>query len=339
MLIFSALRNNFSRSLLTDLPKRTENDTIFEYFVASTGEWRHWASQVEEFIYPDDRIIEYASILVPNIDNIRTAYLIRIVADQRKPVLLIGEQGTAKTVMIKKFMATYNAEEHMIKTCNFSSATTPNMFQQIIESYVEKRVGLTYGPPGQRRMTVFVDDVNMPVINEWGDQITNEIFRQLIEQKGFYSLDGRPGDFMTVMDLQFLAAMIHPGGGRNDIPNRLKRKFCIFNCTMPSDTSMDKIFSAIARGYFSFSRFNDTIVYFVPKLIELTRVLWQRTKIKMLPTPAKFHYVFNLRDLSRIWEGILKGKTCIDLQQCVNVPYRQQNPIIIDSATTRVRKH
>lgn len=37
----------------------------------------------------------------------------------------------------------------------------------------------------------------------------------------------------------------------------------------------------------------------------MTITLWNKIQAKMLPTPAKFHYLFNMRELSKVFQGII----------------------------------
>ena len=83
---------------------------------------------MQEYTYPKDSIPEYVSILVPNVDSVRSTFFINTIAKQRKAVLLIGEQGTAKTVMFKGYASQYDPEKHLFKSFNFS-ASTPTLFQ------------------------------------------------------------------------------------------------------------------------------------------------------------------------------------------------------------------
>lgn len=66
--------------------------------------------------------------------------------------------------------------------------------------------------------------------------------------RGLLQLFSIRGDFKTIVGLQYIGAMNHPGGGRNDIPNRLKSKFFSLNMILPSLTSVDNIYGAMIKS-------------------------------------------------------------------------------------------
>jgi dynein heavy chain len=50
-------------------------------------------------------------------------------------------------------------------------ATTDSAGQGSIEVDLEKRGGKVFGPPNGKKMCVFLDDLSMPEVNTWGDQV------------------------------------------------------------------------------------------------------------------------------------------------------------------------
>lgn len=106
-----------------------------------------------------------------------------------------------------------------------------------------------------------MDDLSMPEKNGWGDQPTLELVRQLVETSGFCFLDkDKRGDLKIIEDLQYIAAMGHPGGGRQDIPNRLKRHFFVFNMILPSSQAINEIYGQMMLGRCALSIRNNQVM-------------------------------------------------------------------------------
>lgn len=58
---------------------------------------------------------------------------------------------------------------------------------------------------------------------------------------------------------RFVAAMVMPGAGRNDIPNRLKRQFAIFHVPPPSEAAINDIFGSLMAGRFNPGTFSPKV--------------------------------------------------------------------------------
>jgi dynein heavy chain len=180
-----------------------------------------------------------------------------------------------------------------------------------IEGEVQKHQTRVYRPIGNKEMLCFLDDFSMPKINNWGDQETLEIVRLVVEQRGLYTLNPEEaGSFNKFEKLKYCAAMRHPIGGRNSIPDRMMRHFFCLNMTPPSMRSVQNIYGRILEAIITPKKYpgaqGQEIMNMKGLLIEATINLWETVSKRLLPTPTKFHYEFNIRDLARVFQGIAR---------------------------------
>ena len=78
--------------------------------------------------------------------------------------------------------------------------------QRNLEANVEKRTKDTYGPPMGKRLLVFMDDMNMPQVDEYGTQQPIALLKLLLERGGMYDR-GKELFWKNFRDIGFVAAM------------------------------------------------------------------------------------------------------------------------------------
>lgn len=285
-------------TLLAEVP--TSRGLIYEaFFDPATRKWLEWSSVVPEYAPPVP--FEFHRILVPTTDSVLyTSLLSKLVAID-KPVMFVGESGTAKTVTVQNFLGKLAPDKYNLLAINFSSRTTSRDTQTNIEANVDRRSGKVYGPPVGKKLVIFVDDLNMPRVDSYGTQQPIALLRFLLDRGAMYDR-GKELDLRTFKDQLFVGAMAPPGGGRNSVDPRFVSLFSVFNLTAPTQDVLTRIYGSILARFIE--PFPEPVRDAASRITDATLRLFGNVIERLPPTPSKFHYIFNLRDLGRVYEGL-----------------------------------
>uniref|UniRef100_A0A8B9MGM6 Dynein axonemal heavy chain 3 n=1 Tax=Accipiter nisus TaxID=211598 RepID=A0A8B9MGM6_9AVES len=224
-------------------------------------------------------------------------FFLKTYVEHDVPLLFVGPTGTGKSAITNNFLLQLPKQKYIPSFINFSARTSANQTQDIILSKLDRRRKGLFGPPLGKKAIIFVDDLNMPAKEVYGAQPPIELLRQWIDHGHWY--DKKDTSKINIIDVLLVSAMGPPGGGRNDITGRFARHLNIVSICSFDDDTLTQIFTAKLKLYlFSFLRLGKIMV-------QATMVIYKMAVDNFLPTPSKSHYVFNLRDFSRVIKGVL----------------------------------
>ncbi|XP_037386166.1 dynein axonemal heavy chain 1 isoform X5 [Talpa occidentalis] len=277
--------------------------------------WVKWMDSSTPFtMIPDTN---YCNITVPTMDTVQMSYLLGLLLTNNKPVLCVGPTGTGKTLTISDKLLKNLPLKYVSHFLTFSAHTSANQTQDLIDSKLDKRRKGVFGPPLGLNFVFFIDDLNMPALETYGAQPPIELLRQWMDHQGWYDRK-IIGAFKNLVDINFICALGPPGGGRNPITPRLTRHFNYLSFTELDETSKKRIFSTILgswmdgllgeKSYREPVNGAPNIAHFTDPLVEATILVYSTITSQLLPTPAKSHYTFNLRDLSKVFQGMLMAE-------------------------------
>ena len=278
-----------------------EKGSVYDnVFNRETNKWVAWESIMEPYTIAPDATFQ--EMTIPTLDSTRYGWILETMFLDHKPVLFAGETGTGKTVVVKTTIAGLDQSKFDSIEVNFSAQTTANQTQLSIDGKMEKRRKGVYGPLPGKWSIVFVDDLNMPAKETYGAQPPIEILRQFMDHGGWYDLEDL-SQKRTLQDVQFVSAQGPPTGGRSAVTPRYLHHYNLIEIAPFQDVTLSQIFTSI-MDWFAGKLSHGARGAAAP-IVAATIEVYRTVARDLLPTPSKSHYTFNLRDLSKVIQGVL----------------------------------
>ena len=289
-----------SGKLLLPVPNK---GSVYDYcYIASEGTWRLWIDTLPKFEI--EHGTQYSSIVVPTSNTAQMGHLLELLLKHDLPVLICGPTGTGKSANVMKSLFSKMPQDKYKPLClGFSAKTTASMTQDTIDGKLDKRRKGVYGPPLGQKAIIFVDDLNMPEVETYGAQPPIELLRQFVDSGGWFDMKEKM--WQSIVDTVICSAMGPPGGGRNETTPRFLRHFNLVSFGEFDNTTLTRIFSTIVDWYFTSNGFSQEVQKAGSVVVAATLDTYRAAVADLLPTPAKSHYTFNLRDFSRVIQGTL----------------------------------
>ena len=289
--------SDFFKRVFTTI-KFPKEGHVFDYYPdPKTARWWRGAECVPEFHAPEDAYL-VTKVFVPTVDTVSLSFVVDLLVARQKPVLLVGTAGTGKTVTVNNYL--HSMGENMLYcNINLNYYTDAKSLQSQMEGHVDKRSGRIYGPPTSKRLVYFIDDLNMPAVDAYGTQSPSALIKQHMDYGSWYDVSKL--EKKEIQDVQYIACM-NPTAGSFTVDPRLQGLFATFACLLPSKRNLTHIYSTVLTHHFKPSA--PAVLEAVPKLIKSTIELHDNVSLKFIPSTKKFHYQFNLRDLSNVFQGL-----------------------------------
>lgn len=276
-----------------------ERGTLHD-FLFRDGQWISWTDTTPPVDIPADATPE--SIIVPTSTTALQSHFFRLFLEHNQPVLFIGPTGTGKSAIVNDAILNLPSDKFTPIFINFSAQTSSVQTQDVLLSKLDRRRKGVLGPAMGKQAVVFVDDLNMPMKEEYGAQPPIEVLRQWQDHSFLY--DRKDTSRIDLVDMQLVSAMGPPGGGRNEITPRFLRWFNVIGIDSFDESQMSKIFGKIISWHFG-RGYDSSFAVLGQKLVSATGSLYAKVCENLLPTPSKSHYLFNLRDFARVMQGIM----------------------------------